>query len=154
MKDSDGMIIGSGDNRLTIGVNRSVENEVVTYVITVMDNSGAIVLETVISVDHDMYGFSFVKVMQADSDVELELVAWGNNIREGESFILDFSGNELQQRPFDEISDEARDSIEDYKRINVDYPVLLVLLFMVTLVYYFIVNVVIKILSRNKNSEQ
>jgi len=52
------------------------------------------------------------------------------------------------------ISDEARDSIEDYKRINVEYPVLLVLLVMATLAYYFIVNVVIKVLSRNKNSEQ
>jgi len=154
MKNPDGMIIESGNNQFTIGVDRTVENEVVTYVITAKDNSGDTVLESVISADHDLYGFSFVKAMQVDNDIELEIVAWGNNIREGESFILDFSGNELQQRPFDGISDEARDNIEDYKRINVENPFLLGLLFMATLVYYFIVNLVIRVLSRNKNPEK
>jgi len=158
MKNPDGMIIESGNNQFTIGVNRTVENEVVTYVITVMDNSGATVLESVISADHDLYGFSFVKAMQVDNDVELEIVAWGNNIREGESFILDFSGNEiLLLLSFDEISDEAKDTIENYKRINVEYPALLGLLFIATLVYYFgyyIVTAVIRVLSRNKNPEK
>lgn len=118
MQDANGLIMGTADNRFTVRVTSSVENEVTTDVIVVTGQVGGVVQEISVSMDHDMFGLGFVKAMQADSDPELELVAWGNNIRDGKPFFLDFAGGTIVRKPIEEISAAAQGLIENYKNAN------------------------------------
>jgi len=153
MQDANGLILGTANNRFVVRTSRTFEGEVSTDVIIVTDHDGKIVLETVVSMDHDLYGTGFVKAIQADSDSELEVVAWGNNIKQGESFYLDFVDGTVKQRPFDEISIVVIKIIEDYKQFNTLYPVLFGLLLLLTPAYYilyFIIYLIVKASGRKK----
>ena len=107
MQDANGLKMGTADKRFIVSTNRSIKNEVTTDIITVTDHNGKVVLRNSISMDHDLYGLGFVKAMQADDDPEMEVVAWGNNIREGKAFILDFDGAEIISRPIEALSRRA-----------------------------------------------
>ena len=153
MQDADGLILGTANNRFVVRTSRTFEGEVSTDVIIVTDHDGKIVLETVVSMDHDLYGTGFVKAIQADSDSELEVVAWGNNIKQGEPFYLDFVDGTVKQRPFDEISIVVIKIIEDYKQFNTLYPILFGLLLFLTPAYYilyFIIYLIAKASGRKK----
>ena len=147
MQDADGLIMGTAENRYVVRANRSVENEVTTDVIVVTDHDGKVVQDISVSMDHDMFGLGFVKAMQADSDPELEVVAWGNNVRQGETFFLDFADGKIMKRPVDEISGAAKQLIEDYKNANSQSFSLFFYFIVLTPLYYilyFIVRLVMK----------
>lgn len=138
MRDVDGLIMGTAGNRYTVRNNRTVENEVTTDVIIVKDKDGKVVHDISISMDHDMFGLGFVKAMQADADPELEVVAWGNNIREGKSFFLDFAGGAIIKRPIEEISSEAQGMIENYKNANSESYGVFFYFIILTPIYYLL----------------
>ena len=115
IQDANGLIMGTSDKRFVVHNSSSVENEVTTDVIVVTDSDGKVVQDISISMDHDLFGLGFVKAMQADEDPELEVVAWGNNIRDGKPFFLDFSGGEIVRRPIEEISSAAQNVIDNYR---------------------------------------
>lgn len=142
MQEADGLVMGSSSDRFLVHTRRTIENEMTTDVITVTDQNGAVLLESTVVMDHDLGGTGFVKAMQADADPELEVVAWGNNIRQGTSFFLDYQGGKILTRPFEESSMETQQLVENFKKVNTTFPSLLFLLVVATPVYYILYYIV------------
>ena len=153
MQDANGLIMGTADNRFVVHVKRNIENEVTTDVIVVTDHDGKVVLDTTVSMDHDMFGLGFVKAMQADSDPEPEVVAWGNNIRKGGTFFIDYVDGKIVKRPLDEMSGAAKELIEDYKQINAQAFTLFFYFIVLTPLYYIlylIVRLIVRASAKKK----
>ncbi len=134
----DGLIYGSGDRLLRVGLSRSIENEVSTDVITVTDVNDEIVFQNTIQIDHDLYGMGIVNAMQMDSDPELEIIAWGSNVRAGKSFILDYVNGEIQSRDYEEAPEKVKSFVEQYQGNTGGSMVYFGLLVLATPLYYFI----------------
>ncbi len=138
LQDADGLVWGTGEQRRVVHTRRRMENELATHVITVMGAGGDIELETMVRMDHDMFGVGFVKAMQADSDAELEVVAWGSRILDGESFFLDFSDGKVTRRAFKEAHAGAKELTGEYQRSRRELPYFGVVLFLASIVYYLL----------------
>ena len=134
----DGLIYGSGDGLLRVGLSRSIENEVSTDVITVTDVNDEIVFQNSIQIDHDLYGMGFVNAMQMDSDPELEIIAWGSNVRAGKSFILDYVNGQIQSRDYEEAPEKVKNFVDQYQGNTGGFMVYFGLLVLATPLYYFI----------------
>ena len=156
MQDADGFVMGTADDRYVVHTKSSVANEIVTDVINVTDKNGKLVKSNSISMDHDMFGLGFVRAMQADSDPELELVAWGTNIREGKPFFLDFTDGRITERPLEELSEAAQDLIKAFKTTTLRTYGLTAFTIVLTPVYYiiYIIIFLIKVvIGRRRQTE-
>lgn len=156
MQEADGLNMGTTENRFVVRAHRTTKNEVTTDVIEVTDRSGKVIRRNSISMDHDLYGLGFVKAMQADGDPELEVVGWGNNIKEGEAFILDFAGGKIIRRPIDALSTAAQELVEAYKKNTLQAYGLTVFTIIATPVYYIlylIIFLIVKVFTRKKPTE-
>ena len=152
-QDADGLMMGTSDNRFVVRVNRSVKNAVTTDAIVVTDLDGKVVKNASIIMDHDLYRLGFVKAMQVDGDPDLEVVAWGNNVRNGEAFFLDFADGGIIKRPIEEISGTAQDLIDAFKKTTLQSYALTVFTIIATPVYYFfllIIFLIMMVLKRKK----
>ena len=154
MQDADGLVMGTADTRFIVRVRRSIKNEVTTDVITVADRDGKVVQRNSISMDHDLYGLGFVKAMQADDDPDLEVVGWGNNLREGEPFILDFADGTIIRRPIGALSGTAQGLVDAYKTNTLQSYGLTVFTILATPVYYVLYLIIFLIMKLTTMKKQ
>ncbi len=153
----DGLTYGSGGNLLRIGFSRSIENELSTNVITVRDVNDEIVFRNTIQLDHDLYGRSIVKAMQMDSDPELEILAWGDNVRVGESFILDYVNGQVRMRDYDKAPEQVKRFVQQYRNSGNEAGVFIGLLVLTTPLYYlilFLVWLIGRLSGKSRNQQQ
>jgi hypothetical protein len=96
---ADGLVWGEGAQAVTVAVEESIEGELTVYRIGFSAADGSLLARRTFTVDADMWGGGFVRSLQADTDRERELVAWGHHEAD-ESFIADFADGTVAFHPF------------------------------------------------------
>ena len=142
MKDADGLVWEHEGLKYLIEVKEpqpSAEQRL--YVIHfIAADTKMILLSRSISFDFDMYGGGFVSAVQADSDPELEIFAWG--MRESrESFILDFSRGTVQVKPFSEAFPELKQLALKWHKYNIMRPFETIIIVVVLIFYYLLFGI-------------
>lgn len=138
MTEADGLIMGTGDEQLTVFIDRMLDGEVATDIISLRSTDGRTVYEDKITIDYDLYGRGLIKGIQVDNDPELELLAWGNNVVDGESFYLDFNAGGVERKRFDTIPDEIKNYIINDQNNANELTAIAGLMVLLTPVYYLI----------------
>lgn len=104
---ADGLVWGEGAHKVTVAVKESIEGELTVYRIEFVA-AGSLLEQRTFTVNGDMWGGGFVRSLQADTDRERELVAWGHHEAD-DSFIADFAGGKVVFHPFREVPEAVRE---------------------------------------------
>ncbi|MCF8067877.1 MAG: hypothetical protein K9L30_04760 [Desulfobacterales bacterium] len=147
------VVWGSDDEQITILVNQTSFDEQSAYEITLFKNGGQILSKDEFIIDKDMFGGGFVKAVQADSDQELELVAWGSHEYD-KSYMLDFSGGQVLKTDFTKAPEEIRNLANEWRQIHVmdRFTILsLGILFFGYYVFVSIIVIIIKVVRKRKS---
>jgi hypothetical protein len=105
---ADGLVWGEGAHKVTVAVKESIEGELTVYRIEFTAADGSLLAQRTFTVDADMWGGGFVRSLQADTDRERELVAWGRHEAD-ESFIADFTDRQVSFLPFRDAPDAVKE---------------------------------------------
>jgi hypothetical protein len=107
-RSADGLVWGEGAQAVAVGVEESREGELTIYRIEFATSDGAPPIRRTLTVDNDMWGGGFVRSLQADTDGERELAAWGRH-EGGESFIADYRAGKVAFLPFRDAPSPVRE---------------------------------------------
>jgi hypothetical protein len=151
MSEAQGMVMGEGNEQLTVFIDRLNDGEIGTDIISLRSTDGSTAFEDKISIDYDMFGKGLITAIQIDDDPELELLAWGNNVIEGESFYLDYVEGVVEKISFDNVPGEIKDHIINGKGQSDGLIIIAGLMVILTPIYYLIL--VITFFSRRSRNK-
>ena len=145
MADADGLVWGTGENRVELRLVSNLPGEIGKHKLTAVKQDGAVLQEIEFVVNQDHWGGGFVKAMQADQDPELEVVAWGHHEVET-SFFLDHVNGNVEKKPFDEASSQAKERARYWHETTVMNPFVPVLTLFPLAGYYALAGLVLLVL--------
>ncbi|RLA46516.1 MAG: hypothetical protein DRR42_18350 [Gammaproteobacteria bacterium] len=141
LSDPNTLVWGQAKQQLNVKVIKTTFGEQDHYEITFAGEKPWPVLIEKFTVNKDMFGGGFVKALQADSDAELEILAWGWH-EQGQSFLLDFSEGHISKETFDRAPAEVQKSAMDWYEAYMSGGMTITLVGMLCFVYYMLVAVV------------
>ena len=141
-RSADGLVWGEGTQAVTVGVEESTEGELSVYRIAFVAADGSILARRTLTVDGDMWGGGFVRSLQADTDRERELVAWGHYEFE-ESFTADFVDGKVSFLPFRESPVAVRDVARQWHDARIMTPAAVLMALLPLAVWYVVAAAVI-----------
>ena len=139
---ADGLVWGEGAQAVTVAVTESTEGERTAYRIEFIASDGSLLARRTFTVDADMWGGGFVRSLQADTDRERELVAWGRHEAD-ESFIADFADRKVAFHPFREAPAAVREVARRWHDARIMTPAVVLAVLLPLVVWYAVVAAVI-----------
>ena len=139
---ADGLVWGEGAQAVSVAVEESTEGELTVYRIEFSAADGSLLAQRTFTVDADMWGGGFVRSLQADTDREREVVAWGHH-EAGESFVADFADRKVVFHPFGDAPAAVREVARRWHDARIMTPAVVLAVLLPLAVWYAVVAAVI-----------
>jgi len=149
LSDPNDLVWQSQAARLGVQERGEKDGVLSKHVIRVLREDGSVAHESTFEIDWDagLTGGGFVKAMQADSDPELEVVAWAANTGSGDErfqpFFLDHRQGEVTRQPFAEASDGAHGLAGRWRQAHVIRDLEITVVILLSVVYYLFFGLVV-----------
>jgi hypothetical protein len=104
MKEVNGLTWGTGNNLLTVNLEKSVKDDYEYYVFTAKDVNNKAIFSQEFKLRTGPFGKCFVKAMQADDDPDLEVMFYTTNSSQRNSFFIDIINGKIEIKNFDNAS--------------------------------------------------